>query len=375
MSESRSPMKPPADIDALFPGHLATVAAGLGRAMDRLGVGKLVIHAGSQRRAFLDDQTYPYRPNPWFNWLVPVRDAPDSLILWSPGRRPRLILVVPDDYWHRPPERAIGSWVEQYELETAPSAAEALARLPAPGSGSVWLGEPDPPAVGYAVNPPALLHELEDLRTRKTGYEARLHARGDTPRRSRSSRRPAVLPGRRQRVPDPPRLPRGDRTHRGGTALRQHRRAERERRHAALPAAAAGTAGSAALAADRRRRKLPGLCLGHHAHLGSGPLRRLRDARAAAGGDPAVAVQGGAAGPRLARTASAGALGHRGTAAGSGHPAPRLRKQRSRRASPACSCRTDWATCWGCRFTTSADFAAVPPTNRCRHRRDTPGCG
>lgn len=171
MSESRSPMKPPADIDALFPGHLATVAAGLGRAMDRLGVGKLVIHAGSQRRAFLDDQTYPYRPNPWFNWLVPVRDAPDSLILWSPGRRPRLILVVPDDYWHRPPERAIGSWVEQYELETAPSAAEALARLPAPGSGSVWLGEPDPPAVGYAVNPPALLHELEDLRTRKTGYE------------------------------------------------------------------------------------------------------------------------------------------------------------------------------------------------------------
>jgi Xaa-Pro dipeptidase len=158
-------------LDALFIEHLTLVGGGLERAMERCGVGRLVVHAGSLRLAFLDDQAYPFRPNPWFSWLVPLREVPDSLLVWEPGQRPRLILVVPDDYWHSPPSAPQGAWVSRFELELQPDAASALARLPSPGNGSVWIGEPAPPPGAWLVNPPALLQELEELRTRKDAYE------------------------------------------------------------------------------------------------------------------------------------------------------------------------------------------------------------
>lgn len=158
-------------LDELFLEHLVLAGEGVGRAMERQGVGRLVIHAGSVRMAFLDDQAYPFRPNPWFSWLAPVRDAPGSLLEWEPGRKPRLLLVLPDDYWHSPPSPPQGAWVSRYELETVPDAASALAGLRAPDRHTAWLGEPAPPAGNWQVNPPELLQELDDLRTRKDAYE------------------------------------------------------------------------------------------------------------------------------------------------------------------------------------------------------------
>lgn len=158
-------------LDELFLQHLALVGDGLERALERCGVTRLVVHAGSMHFAFLDDRPYPFRPNPWFSWLVPLQDVPDSLLVWEPGHRPRLILVVPDDYWHSPPSPPQGAWISRYELELQADAESALARLPTADKRTAWIGEPAPPAGSWQVNPPALLQELEELRTRKDAYE------------------------------------------------------------------------------------------------------------------------------------------------------------------------------------------------------------
>jgi Xaa-Pro dipeptidase len=160
-----------ATLDNLFVQHLAHIGAELAQAMRRSHIDRLIIHAGSLRMAFQDDQAYPFRANPWFSWLAPVHDAPDSLLIWEPEQPPRLLLVMPDDYWHSPPAAPQGAWVSLYTLEQHPSAAAALARLPASNPRTAWLGEPAPPAGDWQVNPAVLLRELEDLRTRKTAYE------------------------------------------------------------------------------------------------------------------------------------------------------------------------------------------------------------
>jgi Xaa-Pro dipeptidase len=158
-------------LDELFLQHLAVVGDGLERALERCGIQRLVVHAGSLHFAFLDDRPYPFRPNPWFSWLVPLQDVPDSLLVWEPGHRPRLIVVVPDDYWHSPPSPPQGAWVSRYQLELRADAGSALASLPTPDKRTAWIGEPTPPAGNWQVNPPLLLQELEELRTRKDAYE------------------------------------------------------------------------------------------------------------------------------------------------------------------------------------------------------------
>lgn len=154
-----------------YPAHLDTTGAAIDQALAALAIPGLVIHAGRPHGVFLDDQAYPFRPNPWFLWLAPLGDAPDSLILWEPGKKPRLVLVVPADYWHLPPEPPADPWVEHFELMIVATPEEALQQLPDAAGGWAWLGEPAPPSGWETVNPPALLRRLEQARCRKTAYE------------------------------------------------------------------------------------------------------------------------------------------------------------------------------------------------------------
>jgi Xaa-Pro dipeptidase len=161
------------DLESQFGGHLRQVARCIEDALSAEGYGSLVVHSGFSRNAFLDDQAYPFRPNPHFAWAVPVTDAPDCLLLWEPGRRPRLLFVSPADFWHLPPRLPEGAWLEAFDVEQHADAAAAWAAIPA-ASGRVFIGERPPlfPADTFvAVNPDRLLQRLHEARTRKTGYE------------------------------------------------------------------------------------------------------------------------------------------------------------------------------------------------------------
>ena len=167
-------MKSAPDPDALHAAHLAEISARTARALEACQFETLWIHAGSERRAFLDDQTYPFRPNPHFSWWVPLTEAPQSLLRIQPGRRPLLLFHCPQDYWHLPPQLPDAAWIQGFEVRAVADWAETLAALPAPDARTAVLGEPTPELESLApatLNPPRLLRWLHEQRVRKTPYE------------------------------------------------------------------------------------------------------------------------------------------------------------------------------------------------------------
>jgi Xaa-Pro dipeptidase len=160
------------DLDAaLFPAHLHQVLAGFSTAAAANQIDSLVIHCGRMQPVFLDDTFYPFRANPWFNWLAPNPAAPDSLILIRNNKKPMLIFVSPEDYWHAPPQLPVDLWTKEFELIAVGSAAAAVAALPVLDRRTAWIGEPTPPIAAWQHNPVKLLAELEQQRCRKSAYE------------------------------------------------------------------------------------------------------------------------------------------------------------------------------------------------------------
>lgn len=157
--------------DDLYSAHLKQVLRTIEHAMQVQQVEALIIHAGDSRLAFQDDQSYPFRPNPWFQWLAPVPSAPGSLFLIRNNKRPSLIIVTPDDYWHTPPSLPRAPWTQHFDLAAVADPASALARLAEVKEPAAWLGEPAPPDSAWQLNPPRLIAHLQQARCIKTPYE------------------------------------------------------------------------------------------------------------------------------------------------------------------------------------------------------------
>jgi Xaa-Pro dipeptidase len=176
------------ELQSSFAAHLATVCDRTMRALEACGYTALLVHAGSPLTVFEDDRTYPFEAHAPFKVWVPLADAPDSLVWFEPGRRPRLILYQPRDYWYKPADRPRGHWVRHFELRVAADPGEARAALPQDLSRAAYLGDVTPEAKSWglaALNPRELMQRLDFERAAKTPYELvclraanRLGARG-----------------------------------------------------------------------------------------------------------------------------------------------------------------------------------------------------
>ena len=167
-------MSPPQEVNALYQAHLGTLTTRLAASLDATGFDALVVHSGFQRMAFLDDQAYPFRINPHFNWWLPLFDTPRCLLQVEPGRRPILAFHSAADYWHMPARLPDAAWTSEFDILRVDSIATARAALPKPTARTAFIGEPFEGLddFGYtAINPEALLRRLHEHRVRKTPYE------------------------------------------------------------------------------------------------------------------------------------------------------------------------------------------------------------
>jgi Xaa-Pro dipeptidase len=156
----------------LYPGHLATLQQRAAAALARAGCDHLVIAAGVPHMEFLDDRPYAFAVNPHFKHWLPVTRAPGSWVVFTPGRRPRLIYLQPHDYWHVVPEAPAGYWVEHFDVVIVREAHDARAQLPGESSRCAIIGEPNAALGDFAPNnPSALLNYLHYHRAYKTDYE------------------------------------------------------------------------------------------------------------------------------------------------------------------------------------------------------------
>lgn len=157
---------------SLYAAHLAALQAQAEAALARCGYDALLIAAGIEKYAFLDDRPYLFQPNPHFKLWAPLTAHPHSWLLIRPGHKPRLVYYQPDDYWHVPPSDPSGFWVEHFELVVISQPEDAARHLPvAPGRTAI-IGEADAAIAGLVPNnPPALLNILHYQRAVKSAYE------------------------------------------------------------------------------------------------------------------------------------------------------------------------------------------------------------
>ncbi len=153
--------------------HLAALQQHAESALARTGFDTLLIAAGIEKYAFLDDRPYLFQPNPHFKHWLPLTNHPHSWLAVRPGKKPRVVYYQPDDYWHVPPEAPSGEWVDAVELvviREPGEAAQALADCVTPRTAIV--AEPDAALPGITPNnPEALLNLLHWARGVKTPYE------------------------------------------------------------------------------------------------------------------------------------------------------------------------------------------------------------
>lgn len=162
-----------AGLAALYPAHLSATSDRFRNALEASGFDAVAIFAGSPHGLFLDDSDYPFKVNPHFkNWL-PLTQAPDSFLVFVPGRKPLLIYYQPEDYWYLPPARPSGYWTEHFDICIIRHPEDAAGALPDTRR-CAFLGEWQERFGdwGFAdVNPETLLNVLHYTRAAKTAYE------------------------------------------------------------------------------------------------------------------------------------------------------------------------------------------------------------
>ncbi len=163
---------PEHQLPALYAAHLTEIAARSTRALEAGGFDHLVVAAGRPHTAFLDDMDYPFRVNPHFKAWVPLTRVPMSWLVFTPGKRPRLVYHQPHDYWHVVPDSPAGYWVEHFDIVVVRTADEARAHLPGQPANCAIIGEPHA-GVGDMVpnNPRVVIDHLHYHRAFKTPYE------------------------------------------------------------------------------------------------------------------------------------------------------------------------------------------------------------
>ena len=160
------------DLHPLYAEHLATLKGRADQALQREGFDHLVIASGQPGPQFLDDRPYPFAVNPHLKHWLPVTKAPGSWLVYTPGRKPKLVYLQPHDYWHVVPEAPAGYWVEHYEIAIIREAKDARAHLPNDAARCAVIGEAFAGLDGFAPNnPQGVLDYLHYQRSYKSAYE------------------------------------------------------------------------------------------------------------------------------------------------------------------------------------------------------------
>lgn len=153
---------------AIYGEHLAYLQKGYESAMAAHGFDAIVLCSGAATsKNRFDDQYWPLSPTPAYSHWCPLVEA-DAYVVVRPGCTPRLVRTVVDDFWETPtPPESDHFWSGFEVVEVAPGKASDA--LPT-GRVAVITRDPEAAPSGM-VNPPALLADLDLLRTRKTAYE------------------------------------------------------------------------------------------------------------------------------------------------------------------------------------------------------------
>jgi len=160
---------------SLYATHLKIMMQQADLALAKTGFEHLLISSGTTYYHAFDDIAYPYAVNPYFKTWLPLTDAPESWLVYTPGKRPQLMYYQPEDYWHAAPITPVGDWVEHFTIHLIRQPEQVLALLPKSIEKCAIIGETQSALGGYIPNnPETIIHYLDWQRSIKTEYELAL---------------------------------------------------------------------------------------------------------------------------------------------------------------------------------------------------------
>lgn len=134
----------------------------------------IVIHSGQEVKAFLDDNTYPFRVNPHFKHWLPLIDVPNCWLIVNGEDKPTLIYYQPIDFWHKVIPLEESYWGEFFHIKILTKASDVDKLLPYDKKDFAYIGSQVEvaKALGFEeINPEPLLNYFHYHRAYKTAYE------------------------------------------------------------------------------------------------------------------------------------------------------------------------------------------------------------
>lgn len=159
---------------SLFPAHIAQLQNTARTALTRENLEGLVIHSGQELKAFLDDNSYPFRVNPHFKYWLPLTEVTNSWLVINGEDKPTLIYYQPVDFWHKVTPLPDSYWNEFFDIKVLSKATEVDQLLPYDKKGYAYIGEhlEVARALGFEnINPEPLVNYFHYHRAYKTPYE------------------------------------------------------------------------------------------------------------------------------------------------------------------------------------------------------------
>lgn len=157
-----------------YPAHVAELQKRTKAVLTRENLEGLVIHSGQEIKAFLDDNSYPFRVNPHFKAWLPLVDVANCWLVVNGNDKPTLIYYQPVDFWHKVIGLADNYWNEFFEIKILAKASEVDKLLPYDKKSFAYIGAhiEVAKALGFEhINPEPLINYLHYHRAYKTSYE------------------------------------------------------------------------------------------------------------------------------------------------------------------------------------------------------------
>lgn len=157
-----------------YPAHIDCLQKRTKAALSRENIEGVVIHSGQEIKAFLDDNTYPFRVNPHFKHWLPLIASPNCWLIVNGEDKPTLIYYQPVDFWHKITPLDESYWGEFFTIKILKQASDVDKLLPYDKTGLAYIGShiEVATALGFEViNPEPLLNYFHYHRAYKTAYE------------------------------------------------------------------------------------------------------------------------------------------------------------------------------------------------------------
>lgn len=162
----------------MYAAHVKEREDRTARALTETGFDRLLVHSGLPFTYFADDQDAPFRTTPHFAHWAPV-EGPGHLLDFVPGKKPRIVRLVPRDFWYAPPTPAPDFVREVFDVVDVATTEEAwreTGRVPI-GPRTAFIGRAESEAREHGVAPTSinalsLVKRLDWDRSYKSAYEA-----------------------------------------------------------------------------------------------------------------------------------------------------------------------------------------------------------